>query len=186
MKISKRLSEGRVTVTRTVTLYPEQDQKLIAADESRNRSDPHRRSSISEIMQELIDKSLDSATGRAKDSMIARDNAFSFEEDVMVVLVGDGRKVEQNVACKGTTHRVDYLITGPKGQCIVLLKSSSKWDRLEMALGIALTLKSQTKLPVAVCVPILLSSTIGAVFEMAKVSLIEASQLAKWVADTVG
>ena len=178
-KATARASSGRVSVTRTFTLYPEQDIKLIEAE--RIRGEKERNVSVSLVLQDLIDNGLDSSTGRAKTYLAARDRAIEFEEDIHSLLLKAGFRVARNAKVNGGDHRCDMLVTGPKGDVVVELKSSGKRDRMELALGQALILKNQSSLPVVVVVPVILEPSINSVFDAAGIGLVEAGKLVSWV-----
>lgn len=186
--LKTREKSGRITVTRTFTLYPNQEQKLISAEANRKAKDP--RASISSILQELIDSSLDVSTGRAREYLTARDRAMDFEEDVVALLADAGIDVKRSAKVLTSngerSHRADFLITGKRGSCIVELKSSGKRDRLELALGQSLILGRESGLPVAVCVPVILDPELKRVFEIAHVALVEAGDLIPWIKSVVG
>lgn len=185
---ASRLTGNRATLTRTFTLYPEQDTKLLSAE--RNRKLVDKKASASQILQELIDTSLDVPTGRAKEYLTARDRSIDFEEDVLELILKAGYKAERNPkleAKDGTrTHRADVLITGKKGKCVVELKSSAKSDRLALALSQALILKGESGLPTAVCVPLLVDSAFNEIYQMSNIGLLEAGDLLAWIKTTVG
>lgn len=176
---TQRSKSGRATVTRTFTLYPEQDLKLIEAEKI--RAGKEHNVSVSLILQDLIDHGLDLDTGRAKTYLAARDRAIEFEEDVLALLDAAGFAMERHVKVNGGDHHADIVVTHGKKRAILELKSSGKRDRLELALGQALIMRNTSRLPVCVVVPVILDSSVSEVYKMAGVGLVEAGSLAGWL-----
>jgi recombinational DNA repair ATPase RecF len=173
-----RSRTGRATVTRTVSLYPEQDAALANAEVARRRTD--HAASVSTIVRELIDSSLDVDTGRARNYIDARDRAIAFTEDVSAILTRSGCEVIANASVDGP-HRVDLLATVAKRRFIVEVKSSGSRDRLELALGNALVLRNDAGLPVVVVCPVIVEPEVRQVYKLARVTLIEPHELGAFV-----
>lgn len=146
------LGEGtdrNLRIHRSISIYAEQEQKLIAAAEQAG--------DVSSVIRELIDRGLDD-TG-ARRYMDARDRGIQFAEDVEQILKAAGIECARDAKVNGAeSHRTDILATFRGKRVCVELKSSGRPEKLELALGSALILKSQSGLPACVCVPYIVES----------------------------
>lgn len=158
-KTKKRMRETRIT--RSVSLYAEQDQKLRAAAADGD---------ISIVVRELIDRGL-TADG-AKKYLDARDKGIQFAEDIERLLVEAGLEVIRDAKINGDeSHRTDILCSHRGKRCCIELKSDSSLGRLELALGLAMVLKNQSGLPAIVCVPYVTDEKIPGLFRSLNVGL---------------
>lgn len=160
---SREKPEENLRIHRSVSLYLEQEKKLIAASEG----DPRK---VSGVVRELIDRGL--TDSGAKRYLDARDKGIQFAEDVERLLRDSGIQCVRDSKVNGIeSHRTDIMATWKGGKVCVELKSSGRPEHLSLALGMAMILAGESRLPAVVCVPYLLPSKVTKMYETTGVGL---------------
>ena len=165
--------EREARISRSISLYAQQEQKLLAAAGDGD---------VSGVVRELIDRGLDESG--AKKYLDARDKGVQFSEDIEKMLVAAGIQCSRDAKVSGEgSNRTDILATWEGKKVCIELKSSGRPDRLELALGSALVLKSQSKLAAVVCVPYITESGVNRMYASVGVGIATPESVVQVVKD---
>jgi|GEM_PF-6623168 len=165
-----RHTRGRSRITRTISLFPAHEALLAAEAQTRTAESGRSHGIHSAIVQELIEEGLGS-----KPSKRFFPAPSLFRDDCVAVLRAAGWGVAQDQPVG--TIRVDLWATRAKRAVAILLVERTREARLEQALGTAMLVKSEAKVPVVVVTPYILDHSVARAFEVAGSRLCDPSTL---------